>query len=132
MLVQLTGLLNHRPQNPNWVSGQVGYRDMAFFKIDLIIFTKIQTEFFEVFTFPVEFGDSQTPLKDLSSVVISKSISKKYFGEENPIDSTLTIFREEKNYDFIVTAVISDAPPNSSFKPDIASQGIGDIVSLIV
>jgi len=78
--------------------------------------------FFDVFTFPVEIGDSQTPLKDLSSVVISKSISKKYFGEENPVGRSLTIVYEKKELNYNVSAVISDAPLNSSFKPEIVIQ----------
>ena len=49
------------------------------------------------------------------SVVITKSIADKYFGDENPIGK---ILNSDKRRDYQVTGVIEDFPVNSSFHPE--------------
>ncbi|MEJ0033473.1 MAG: ABC transporter permease [Bacteroidota bacterium] len=46
--------------------------------------------FLEMFTFPLKWGTA-SPLNDINSIVISKSASEKYFGDENPIGQTLLV-----------------------------------------
>ena len=69
---------------------------------------------FDVFTFPLVLGNKKA-LDDPSSIVISESMAKKYFGDENPIGKILTY--DEKN-DFKVTGVIKDILQNTLLKCD--------------
>lgn len=75
---------------------------------------------FEVFSFPIIFGNPQTALSDPNSVVISKTIANKYFVDENPINKTIN-FRKLGGYnkDFKVTGVIKDVPSNSQLQFDL-------------
>ena len=52
--------------------------------------TYADSNFFEVFSFPVIEGDAKTSLDDPNAVVISKQIAEKFFGDESPIGKTLT------------------------------------------
>ena len=67
---------------------------------------------FEIFTFPFISGDPQTALKAAYSVVITESMAKKYFGDEDPIGKILRIGGET---DYTVTAVVENVPRNSHF-----------------
>ncbi len=72
-------------------------------------------DFFEMFTFPLVEGDPALALSETYSVVVSKTVAKKYFGDEDPIGQTLSIDRR----DFTVSAVMSDLPHNSHLQFDV-------------
>ncbi len=74
--------------------------------------------FFTVFTFPFIHGNAETTLSKPNSVVITKEISEKYFGEGNPMGKTLKML----NYgDFTVSGVIQNIPANSHLQFDFIS-----------
>lgn len=52
-------------------------------------------------------------LKEMNSIMLSESVSKTYFGDEDPINK---ILRVDNELDVKVTAVYEDIPENSSFK----------------
>ncbi len=70
---------------------------------------------FEIFTFHFIRGDSKTALQDPYSIVLSESMARKYFGDENPMGKILN-YREA--YDFKVTGVFKAMPKNSHFIVD--------------
>ncbi|HZY79365.1 MAG TPA: ABC transporter permease [Cyclobacteriaceae bacterium] len=77
----------------------------------------VQSEFFEIFDFagkPVKWiaGNQATALKEPKSVVITREIAKKYFGDQDPLNQTL---RFQQRYDFRITGVIDDFPANTDF-----------------
>jgi len=76
------------------------------------------SNFFSNFSFHLLKGDSKTVLDLNNSVVISASLAKKYFGNENPIGKTI-----ELNLDtmllYTVTGIAEDAPQNSSIQYDL-------------
>lgn len=80
-------------------------------------FVLIEPEFFNVFDFK-DTGFkwiSGNPVKSLSdpfSVVLTKTIAKKYFGDEDPLNRILRFY---KKFDFKVTGVVEDFPQNSDF-----------------
>jgi len=69
-----------------------------------------------MFSFPLVEGDSTTALSDGRSIVISNTIAKKYFGNEDPLGKTLSLNRETS---FKVTGVFKDVPENSHLKFDM-------------
>ncbi len=80
--------------------------------------------FFKVFSFPLIKGNPLTALKDPNSVVITKEIAKKYFGNENPMGKTLM----SNNKDLlIVTGVMENVPEDSQLQFDFLS-GISGFV----
>ena len=75
--------------------------------------------FFEIFTFPLIAGKAETVLVDDHNVVLTHSLAKKYFGDENPMGRALTLTFGQSSKDFIVTGVAKDIPFNSSLQFDI-------------
>jgi putative ABC transport system permease protein len=71
--------------------------------------------FLTMFSFCLVKGDPKTALNDPTSVIITKSIASKYFGDEDPIGKVLTIDTHGNLSEngFIVTGIINDPPANS-------------------
>ncbi|MBO3697435.1 ABC transporter permease [Roseivirga sp. E12] len=67
------------------------------------------SSFFEIFDFEVLLGNPSEVLDETRSIVLTKSLSEKLFGTENPIGSQLDIFSTT----FQVTGVVEDSPRNS-------------------
>ncbi len=77
----------------------------------------VQPEFFEIFDFkdqPLKWwaGNPATALAEPQGVVLTKSMAKKYFGDEDPLGQTI---RFMKRFDFKITGVIDDMPANTDF-----------------
>jgi len=89
----------------------VGYEAKRFY--ERIFFA--DPEVFEVFTFPLIKGDPKSALREPFSLVISETLGRKYFGEDDPVGKTLT-FNEERDY--TITGVMKDVPANSHFHFD--------------
>ncbi len=72
--------------------------------------------FFKVFSFNLLKGNENTVLVNPFSVVITEELSKKLFGDENPIGKTLVMNLGEGKQPYNITGLIEDCPPNSHFK----------------
>lgn len=68
---------------------------------------------FKVFTFPLIDVDPETALSEPYSVVITKELAIKYFGDENPIGKFITV---DNKLDFQVTGLLQKIPENSHFQ----------------
>ena len=73
------------------------------------------TSFFQIFSFNLLDGDPVSSLDNPLEMVISKSMARKYFGEENPVGKSL---RFNGNVDLMITGTYADIPKNSHLKPD--------------
>ncbi|MCX6568628.1 MAG: ABC transporter permease [Candidatus Aminicenantes bacterium] len=65
--------------------------------------------FFTMFTFPFLKGDPKTALDGPRSIVVTESLARKFFGDEDPMGKLLTVTRDP----YTVTGVIRDVPENS-------------------
>ncbi|MFH1194892.1 MAG: ABC transporter permease [bacterium] len=74
---------------------------------------------FDVFTIPFLKGNPKTVLSQLNALIITETMAKKYFGEENPIGK---IINSDNRFDYIVTAVVKDMPDNSHFHFDFIAS----------
>jgi len=75
--------------------------------------------FFRMFSFPLLKGSPQTVLTNMSQVVVSEEVAEKYFGKENPIGKTL---RLANRWDFMVSGVMENTPPNSHMRFDFVGH----------
>lgn len=73
------------------------------------------TNFLEVFTFPLVAGDKTSALQRPDGIVITAHIAKKYFNNENPIGKILKIDHTQQ---VTVTGVLKDIPNNSHLQFD--------------
>jgi len=67
---------------------------------------------FDVFSFHLLKGDQKTALREPYSIVLTETMAKKYFANEDPIGQTLKM----DNDNFKVTGVMEDVPVNSHFR----------------
>lgn len=74
--------------------------------------------FFKIFSFNIIDGNAATALDAPDKVVLTQSMAKKYFGDENAVNKTLNVIGR----DMTVSAVCEDAPQNSQLKFDFVTQ----------
>jgi putative ABC transport system permease protein len=68
-------------------------------------------------------GDPATALREPYTVVITKEIARKYFGDENPIGQSLTYDNDELK----ITGIMAELPRNSHFHCDfLASMAVAN------
>lgn len=72
--------------------------------------------FLQMFDIELIHGNAATALTELNSIVLTESMAKKYFGEENPLGKTL--FNESDGVEYTVTGVMQDLPNNTHLKFD--------------
>jgi putative ABC transport system permease protein len=81
---------------------------------------EVDSSFFNFFTIPVIRGDLKNLLNAPHKVVLSESIAKKIFGNENPIDKQIKIGTDTLRY--IVTGVMADVPQNTHFEANLLTS----------
>ncbi|MEM9077179.1 MAG: ABC transporter permease [Bacteroidota bacterium] len=74
--------------------------------------TAVDPDFLYMFTFPLIKGDLENVLEGANSLVITETLAKKLFGNENPVGKAVKIDSEDV---FTVTGVLKDLPQNSEF-----------------
>jgi len=79
----------------------------------------VDQAFFDVFTVPFIKGDPKTALAQPNTIVLSRSMALKYFGDEDPIGKNLN---SDKQRDYSVTGVVEDVPHNSHFHYDFLAS----------
>jgi putative ABC transport system permease protein len=77
-------------------------------------FAFVDPNFFQVFTLPLIRGDAKTALNQPNTVVITRAVAQKFFGNDDPIGKVL-ISKEESLGPMIVTGEIEAVPENSHF-----------------
>lgn len=76
---------------------------------------QVDPAFFSVFDLPMVKGDGAAALRDPSSILLSESAARKYFGQTDPIGQTITLaFDAPASYR--VAGIFRDLPKNSDFK----------------
>ncbi|MBD3414279.1 MAG: FtsX-like permease family protein [Candidatus Aminicenantes bacterium] len=99
--------------HPSWIEKwSVSHKNRSFYE-EQVFFT--DPSFFEVFSFPLIQGNSDSVLDEPHSIVISQKAAQKYFGSDNPIGKVLMI---DHHIETQVTGVTEDVPPNSHFRFD--------------
>jgi putative ABC transport system permease protein len=83
----------------------------TFFQEGFVFFAS--KGFFSVFRYPLISGVDSTALDGPNKIVISQSMAKKYFGDEDPLGKTL---RNGQRTYCEVTGVFKDLPVNSHMK----------------
>jgi putative ABC transport system permease protein len=84
-------------------------------------------ELLEIFNLEFIEGEASA-LNGSNSIIITETIAKKYFGDENPIGKSITLDHE---HDLTVAALIKDVPANSHFNSEIVmSRPLGILVPM--
>jgi putative ABC transport system permease protein len=94
----------------------VKYEDKIFNEEDFFF---ADSTFFKIFTFPMVAGDPSTALDRPFTVVITREMREKYFGDEDPIGKILRINGEE---DFEITGICENPPHHSLIRFDFLAS----------
>ena len=78
----------------------------------------VDASFFKLFDFPIIKGNPEA-LQHPNQIAISESYNKKFFGRQNPIGKTLTIFNQFGKVNYTVAAIFEDFPSNSDIQLEI-------------
>ncbi len=98
---------------PNWGGNfLISYADK---KITEEKVYRVDSSFFDVFSFPFIQGDKKKVFEQLNSIVVTESAAKRYFGKDNPMGKVLHF---DNLGDMAVTGVIKDVPAASHFHFD--------------
>jgi len=92
--------------SPRLIYGDKSFKEDAFAFVD--------SNFFQVFTLPLLQGNAKTALIEPNTIIITKALARKYFGNEEPMGKIIA-FKDGKNAACKVTGVIDKVPVNSHF-----------------
>ncbi len=87
------------------------YNEQRFYFVD--------SNIAEVFTIPFVRGNPGTALNRPNTVVITESIAKKYFGDDDPMGKRII---GDNDMEFEVTGIVKDVPLNTHFKYDFLAS----------
>jgi putative ABC transport system permease protein len=94
----------------------VQYADKIFNEKSMLA---ADASFFKMFSFNFIKGNAKDALSDPSSIVISESTAKKYFGSDDPIGKMLKV---NESHNLMITGVIEDVPAYSQIKFDMIAN----------
>jgi putative ABC transport system permease protein len=83
----------------------------VFFKEEGVYFSS--EDFFKIFSVNLISGEDSAVLKNPFTIVLSKSLAKKYFGNEDPVGK---ILKNNGKEEYQVTGVFEDLPVNTHMK----------------
>jgi putative ABC transport system permease protein len=84
--------------------------DNVAFKEDKLFYT--DPSIIDIFSFDFIAGDKTSALNAPGTVIISESVSRKYFGAEDPVGKIIVL---DKKTNLTITGVVRDFPANSHF-----------------
>jgi putative ABC transport system permease protein len=94
----------------------ISYRGKVF---DEKNFLYADSSFFDIFSFKLIKGNPSSALNAPHQLVITESMAKKYFGNDDPIGKTLLISNVDN---FVVTGVAQDVPGSSQIQFDFLAS----------
>lgn len=105
------------------MGGEIYYEVSTEEKILNLNILYVDSNFFDVFTFPLLYGDKATSLNEVNSVVISESTAMRLFNSTDVVGKVLRInndpsFQRLKK-PLVISAVAKDAPKNSSIQFEV-------------
>jgi putative ABC transport system permease protein len=90
--------------------------DVAFYESRIFF---ADPAFLRIFSFPLVLGEAKTALEEPDTAVLSESLARKYFRDENPLGQTITVTTRFGRQDCRVTGVCRDVPANSHLRFDL-------------
>ena len=80
--------------------------------------TYADTQFLQVFRYPLLAGSAANALEEPNTMVITRSLAEKIFGTTDPFHQIITYREGSRTYDVKITGVIADPPQNSHLQFD--------------
>ncbi|MCF8369713.1 MAG: ABC transporter permease [Bacteroidales bacterium] len=97
-------------------SVHLSYNERNFYQEGLIF---ADSTFFDLFSFKLIQGNPKKALTEPYSLVLTKSVADKYFGNEDPMGK---VIKMNNNANFTITGIVEDPPTNSHFSFEAISS----------
>lgn len=97
----------------------LGYGDGHYYEEGI----RADAHLFSVFTFPLFRGNPETALADPHTIVLTESLARKVFGDEEAMGKTLLLENEEV---YTVTGIAYDVPENAHFPFSFVTSMVSD------
>ncbi|HWV73147.1 MAG TPA: FtsX-like permease family protein [Pseudosphingobacterium sp.] len=97
---------------------EIRYRDKT---LDLGV-TLVDADYFSIFSFKIIAGQTRSPLGNIEDIVLNKTTANSLFGDQEPIGKPVDIKMAGEWKRLIVSAVMEDAPQNSTFRHPILAR----------
>jgi putative ABC transport system permease protein len=78
----------------------------------------VEPDFFDVFSFPLRRGASQHALAESNSIVLTPSVARQVFGDDDPLGHALQWRKSDTTLALTVTGVAEELPFNTSLSFD--------------
>jgi putative ABC transport system permease protein len=75
----------------------------------------VDHDFLNIFTIPLTAGNKEDALKKPHSILLSETLAKKYFGDENPIGKEILV---ERTTPYTIEGIFKDIPSNATLTFD--------------
>jgi predicted permease len=75
----------------------------------------VDHDFLNIFTFPLIAGNKAEVLRKPHTILLSETLAKKYFGDENPIGKEILV---ERTTPYIIEGIFKDIPANATLTFD--------------
>lgn len=76
----------------------------------------VDEDFLQVLSFPLIHGDVNTALDNPNSIVLTEEFARQLFGDGEAMGSHVSVSQEEYKFEFLVTGILKDLPPNTDFR----------------
>lgn len=93
-----------------WGQPAIKFEDKVFAETKVFY---VDSNFFDFFSYRLLEGDPKSVLKEPNTIVMTKEIAQKYFGNESAVGKLVVI--DNQNQTFKVTGVADNPPTNSHF-----------------
>lgn len=101
----------------NWDETIIRYGDRSFTERN---FLEADSSFFNFFSIPLIRGNVNTVLNEPHTLVLTRSASRRIFGEEDPINKMLRVGTDTVHYR--VTGIMDEVPDNAHFNASMISS----------
>ncbi len=118
MAQEVPGIVRYTRIHPNYGGAVISYpeaSDSRTFTEDHVLF--VDTTFLSMFDYRLVKGERSRVLRQPQTLLISESMARKYFGDEEPVGKTLELTWWESGT-YTVTGVFEDVPPTSHLQFD--------------
>ncbi|MEJ2614183.1 MAG: ABC transporter permease [Ignavibacteriaceae bacterium] len=78
-----------------------------------------EPQFFDLFSFGFKLGNPQSAFKDPNSIIMTEGMSRKYFGEQNPVGKSVTLLMFGQERILKVTGILKNIPRNSHIRREL-------------
>lgn len=104
-----------------WSNIVIKFEDNAFTETKVL---SVDSNFFEFFSFRLLQGQPNEVLKQQHTIVMTRAMATKYFGNQDPIGKIITVGNDNEAY--TVTGIAEAPPSNSSIEFDAVLSNVGD------